>query len=927
MKKRKNFIFGMTAIFIILIIIVAVFVLKHIGGNITKNHNEDDITKYEWAALLSDYTGIISYVNKEPYFEDVTAENEYFALIQSLVEWDYISHDKKFNGDEIATGRFIALSAMKSVGKVKLQIYLNTDNEISDEEYLQLAIDSGLIQDKDLKRGFSKEEAKEIIKKLDKLYFSEFWQTGIENVVYQEDVIELEDKDVIVYNDDLEEIVVSDELNQKLSVGDVIVFYNKGFVTARKIQSVAADHQTYVLEIPGIEEVLDTLIESDVKELGFQDIVNYYGEENLIAADKPSVTAVSHTFSGKVQNAGFMIEAVENSDHKLEIFVTDNNTGMRYQLPVSKQISDDWGNLNVKFNVESIFVGSQIKYSVSSGIEYVDIAVDIQSEFSGGIAGEAEEKILLFETPTPLGSGIVGVDIGIYLVASLEGEISLKVELPFQNTVHYEKGKGIRNIKRDIGIANPEIKASGEMDLKARIAPVLIICEIVPVLDVELDMGVASRADITVRDTKQVCTNVEIAFPVIDISVGDEDILYHGSKTLLAMLGVTGNWEIIAFEDAPKRFALHHEMLPGGTQQFVEQCTYKKELAKEEEESFSGDINTYTTKYGSTYEGTIPTFQFDYPSDWIIAVEYVDETSEYVELSNDAGAVIRFQYIVPAYAYGNSRVTEEILVEKVVDLQLVLERQSLDGPVSESAEKLVVAKIYSKSMTQHFPGVDRPDEIYSNNAQNDSYVYAVKWESDCGTHYVDANFTYALEYSGLLSFEAQLPEAVTEDEERVVVDILSSLRMRNDGVSKQEDSNVTVDDPIYSALVEGDYSYFSGTYKALESYNDAYGGGQDLDNLVLQEDGIIIGGGMWFFPDIYPDIKPMSVLKQEDGSYRCQVTYNSETDQNYFVIYPEGVIQQNPYIYNASTFSKNVYIQYMQLDGGVADIVYYKVED
>ena len=77
----------------------------------------------------------------------------------------------------------------------------------------------------------------------------------------------------------------------------------------------------------------------------------------------------------------------------------------------------------------------------------------------------------------------------------------------------------------------------------------------------------------------------------------------------------------------------------------------------------------------------------------------------------------------------------------------------------------------------------------------------------------------------------------------------------------------------------------------------------------------------------YPESKPIAVTKNEDGSYKCQVRYKSEDSQDYFVIYPEGVIGENPYIYNDPFLTEHVYIQYMAIDGGVMDIIYYKVEE
>ena len=157
-----------------------------------------------------------------------------------------------------------------------------------------------------------------------------------------------------------------------------------------------------------------------------------------------------------------------------------------------------------------------------------------------------------------------------------------------------------------------------------------------------------------------------------------------------------------------------------------------------------------------------------------------------------------------------------------------------------------------------------------------------------------------------------------------MIDIISSFRVAGSEDVTTEDRSRPDDDLIYEALQNGDFSYFAGTYMPCEIYHDGYGGGNRLPNLILQEDGVITGGLVY---GTYPDTKPISVTRNEDGSYLCQVTYYSDEKQQYFLIYPEGVVGENPYSDNRSFLLDTVYIQYMSFDGGVMDIIYYKVED
>lgn len=132
-----------------------------------------------------------------------------------------------------------------------------------------------------------------------------------------------------------------------------------------------------------------------------------------------------------------------------------------------------------------------------------------------------------------------------------------------------------------------------------------------------------------------------------------------------------------------------------------------------------------------------------------------------------------------------------------------------------------------------------------------------------------------------------------------------------------------VEASAYEKLVSGDYSDFAGTYEALEDYHDWYGGGKRLPKLILQEDGIITGGQTY---GSYPDTKPISVEEKGDGTYLCQVNYSSEIAQDYFVIYPKGIVGDNPYSGADPALANDIYIRYVQIDGGVSDIIYVKTE-
>ena len=113
---------------------------------------EGDVTRYQWMEMLCRQSGLEEYRNSVPYYEDVNADNPYFSYIQSAVEWEVLDRDAKFEGDGYASGRFVVLTAMKTIGERKLMMYLGTEDTIEEDIYVKLAIENDLIQQRNVNK-------------------------------------------------------------------------------------------------------------------------------------------------------------------------------------------------------------------------------------------------------------------------------------------------------------------------------------------------------------------------------------------------------------------------------------------------------------------------------------------------------------------------------------------------------------------------------------------------------------------------------------------------------------------------------------------------------------------------------------------------------------------------------------------------------
>lgn len=816
MKGKKAVFFLSIIILIIVCIGVGVVLfLQRQNDKYVKTAEEDDISRYEWIEMLCEQNEMTDYQNSEPYYEDVDASNTYFPYIQSAVEWKLIDSGKKFEGDGYASGRFVALTAMKTIGEKKLQIYLETEEAITDSAYIELAIERELIEKEQLAKGLSAEECGQVLEKLKNIYFTEFWKDDYADVNYEEDVIQLSAGDVLQSNADGTKIVVTDDVRNTLEEGTVIVFEQEstGLKLARKITGVDSDGALSLGDVK-IGYVVESLTVSDITELTFEDIVNYYGSAgDISAADNLNYQQVdaklinTTVFSADVNSKGFKLSLStegEDGDRHLEIEVTDNATGKSVTLPIHDKVESDC-EYNAEIDIDKILIGGQVQYSIwNGGLEYAEVAVDAHSTLSGEISAGTEKKIPLWKTPVPLGNGVIGVDIQVNLVLSVDGKISFEAELPVELSLYYEKDKGLRNWKPEISFENPTIEANCDASAMFGLEPTLVVLGCLNVMDAEADMGMTASAKVVTHPNSQVCAEISAAYPVITISVcGDGD-----ADTLIGKMGLEKEWEIISSDKAPFRFGLHYEVLPDKSQQFVKECTYSeaksaygkgkstyseakstKEYDKPNNENDVQMSNTYYTRYKEITGIDRPEFCFDYPDGWTITREEVvedreDDTymqyyGELVELTNDRGACVTYtQYKMDPGSVGTGSVFRYIVeyeVEKVKDSRLK------PTDISESGG-LMVARI------KELGGVDSEGSHYNSDWVSYAVLPCNKeglqttnipgYYGMCSFYYPKPD-SFQIESSYAINpytFIAEGNGDFTEEEEKEVIAILSSFR-------------------------------------------------------------------------------------------------------------------------------------------------------
>jgi len=456
---------------------------------------------------------------------------------------------------------------------------------------------------------------------------------------------------------------------------------------------------TFSLEDTEIEDVFDTLIVSDSASIGIDDIISYYGIDNVEVSAGNPVTTLAADVSGNIHSKGFAIEAEVNDDNELEVTLTDNDTHTKYKLPVKQKLNKKCENFSIKWDVNNINVGAQVKYTLKNGLKYASVGVDIDSEISGkiGVEGDFSDGIFLCQTPAPIGNHLVAVNVALYIVPTIDGSITLKVEVPFHAGVSYEKGKGVNGTMGLRSSMQTSIEAEGKMGLYFRTAPMLVTMKSIPLLDAELDMGAEADAKRTGRPNGQICSDVNINAPVFKLGAGNESVKYKNKKSLLCTMNISKDCEFASFA---KSKSLHYEILADGTKQFVDECTYNEQSEndkpKESEasteaptqekttqqtnENQTGSLHTYKTRMAE-YFPEQTTFYFDYPDNWTVVSESVNEDTERVTIQNDNG--VQIQYIARDDKFGTDFIGN-IIVEAKNDV--------VSKPRYNSGGELVIVK-------------------------------------------------------------------------------------------------------------------------------------------------------------------------------------------------------------------------------------------
>jgi len=320
------------------------------------NNIDSAITKGEWIETLGAHFGFQSEKDSEPYFKDVSKDDDGYNYIQASVDHGIISAEENFNPSSKVTREYAFVTAVKAVGNdiTKLE-----DNS-SDKAVAKKAYELGLAKSKSWKymhEGITEEEAEEISKQASILFCGKEIADH-DNTKLQDNVKVQENTENLIIDTVHNKVTVKENAENQpdYSVGDIVVFGTGADIMQYKITSISNDNGelVYETEIPTIDEVYDEIdvagvgVLEDASDIQCADGVELIGFNGVELVDTfKEVTAsslglangnnnIANTDAETKKSSSFKLALKFGSDGKPEISLNGNDG--------SNSLGFNWGS-------------------------------------------------------------------------------------------------------------------------------------------------------------------------------------------------------------------------------------------------------------------------------------------------------------------------------------------------------------------------------------------------------------------------------------------------------------------------------------------------------------------------------------------------------------------------------------------------------
>lgn len=508
-----------------------------------------------------------AYITKKQWMEKL-ASMEYFQS-------SYYVEDE---GDEIATGEFIALTSMEMIGETRLNIYMRNIGKSEYDDKDTLFVDASdafdFIKKDSLDKKISGDEIETLFSDFEIIYNEDSWVDDFVEITYSDSLIAIGDENIVSCDDSLSILKVSDVSEYK--AGDVIGFTdpNTHYPTVRKIESISEDGTLAISEDVDISDVIVDATCSDIEEISLDNML-LSGYEEI-----PSNNATAETMSLRdgISSKGFKVHvACEDGDTTVEI--EDKDSGKTYKSPVMSSQNDD-SDYDVTIDVSGMYTKACWEYKWKEGFTYAEVnlidTVSVSSQI--GSVDIVDKKIKIFDSAIPIADGVLWVEFEFYIVFDAEGNVSLEMTVPMNVQGVWSKDGGLKTTKQASGEATADLTGDINGNIMLRSEAVLSLFYLIDLIDAEVDVGANVKAEETIRSTGMICADVSIYCPIVKVSVcGDQN---EKKKTYRSLIGTimdnSISYDIIDEDNAPQYRMFHYELINGVGKE-VDECTYGKD--------------------------------------------------------------------------------------------------------------------------------------------------------------------------------------------------------------------------------------------------------------------------------------------------------------------------------------------------------------
>ena len=592
---------------------------KHTDVSDTTDNGDEYITRGEWAEMLGGYFGMDSCLNDQPYYTDVTADNQLFPYIQACTEWEvFDQNEKNFKPDEFATVDFIIDSAVKA----SEADYSSFPSALAYAKSINLNPEQ---EDSNATRIYANQIAEWALETYQNRSFTEY-----ENIKYKTDVYT-----VPAASDENGKVTVSDN-KHKFSAGDIIIIQGseedlQGI--ARKVSAVNyTDDGSFVLDTvePEIGEVFDELefahtgtvtdastIKTE-KGVMLETISPASAEKGYGAASQATTLDCNllnrkaekvEQLSGEGTDLSFSVKI--NSDKKKtfsqkyqQIEVKEEAEVLKktgYVVPKASEIAEEtkklaatdlyesgW-DLEGNIALKDFYIKTQLKtkkaFGVPYGIQSFDYEVHYKLESSLKYSGKIEEEIKIATVPIPVCAGVM-LNFELIAKASANGDVEISSSVETTSSVKYTEENGYKKTQTSECEKNKELSVDFKVGFGGKAILKAVGIKLIDVtLDVEMEFETAGKITKVLRYEGKLYRNFETMksqegmkegtlicidgtgyYPIVSLEIGmDGETLAHKLGIKLKVKIIDKNGAIIK----SNKSSMHFEFGIG----LVDQCS------------------------------------------------------------------------------------------------------------------------------------------------------------------------------------------------------------------------------------------------------------------------------------------------------------------------------------------------------------------